>query len=632
MAEVYGTPLDYGIIFFYFIFVLGFGSIFGRYTRSTRDFFFSGQRFAWWLIAFSCIATVVGSYSFIKYSSRGFVYGLSSSMTYLNDWFLAPLFMLGWLPIIYFSRIRSIPEYFEKRFNRPARIMAIIFIMLYMVGYIGINFYTLGVALKAVLGDIGIESVRQALIIPDSFYESLGGHAFGWAVVIAVICAIYVTAGGQTAVIMTDLLQGFLLLIAGFVLLFLGVHYLGGWEKFWEGLPIAHRMPFSSFNKDPAFPHVGIFWQDLFGSSMAFYFVNQGLIMRFLACKSVKDGRRAVMAVILVLMPLAAVAVSSAGWIGKAMASYGLIPADTDPKDIFVIVSELVTRPGVFGLILAALTAALMSTVDTLINAVSAIAVNDIWRPFVAKDRDDRYYLKWARIFSIIFAIIGLSLVPLYASFKSIYEAHAAFTAATTPPLIVAAILGMTWKRYSPWAAFWTLLGGGVAVALSIKWPVLINPFIHAIPTPGAYNYMRALYGLVTSGVIAVTVTYLTRPKPAAELAGLIVSTTARAKELFKGAPPNDIEPGERVLVTLRESEADTDVAILDPDAMDKMKARTGDMIYINHRWWWTGGLRSIHVKAGEPTAKKGEIFLSRSLIEESRLRPGDRVKVEKIF
>jgi SSS family solute:Na+ symporter len=630
MTEVYGTPLDYGIVFFYFLFVLGFGSIFGRYTRSTRDFFFSGQRFSWWLIAFSCIATVVGSYSFIKYSSRGFVYGLSSSMTYLNDWFIAPLFMLGWLPIIYFSRISSIPEYFERRFNRPARIMAIIFIMLYMVGYIGINFYTLGVALKAVLGGTGVESIRQALQIPPEFYQSLGGHAFAWAVVIAIICAIYVTAGGQTAVIMTDLLQGFLLLVAGFALLFLGVHYLGGWERFWNGLPVTHRMPFSSFNSDPAFPYVGIFWQDLFGSSMAFYFANQGLIMRFLACKSVKDGRKAIIAVILVLMPLAAIAVSSAGWIGKAMASFGLIPQDTDPREIFVIVSELVARPGIFGLILAALTAALMSTVDTLINAVSAIAVNDIWRPFVVKNRDDRYYLKWARIFSIVFAVLGLSLVPVYASFKSIYEAHAAFTAASTPPLIVAVILGMTWKRYTPWAAFWTLLGGGIAVGLSIKWPILIYPFSHGIPTPGGYNYMRALYGLITSGAIAVIVTYLTRPKPDSELTGYIVSTLSRAKELFKGGPPNDREPGEKVLVTL--IEADTEEGILDPEAMAAMKARPGDMIYVNDRRWWTGGLRSIHVKAGEPKARSGEILLSRSLIQESRLRAGEKVRVEKIL
>jgi len=102
-----GPPINkvifYGVIIAYFTVVLGLGALFSTQTRTTKDFFFSGQRFSAWLIAFSCVATVIGSYSFVKYSAVGFRYGLSSTMTYLNDWFLAPLFLLGWMPIIYFS-------------------------------------------------------------------------------------------------------------------------------------------------------------------------------------------------------------------------------------------------------------------------------------------------------------------------------------------------------------------------------------------------------------------------------------------------------------------------------------------------------------------------------------------------
>ncbi len=73
--EIIGTPLDYGVIAFYFIGILIFGSYFARYTKTTHEFFFAGQRFAWWLVAFSFIATTVGSYSFIKYSEAAFTYG-----------------------------------------------------------------------------------------------------------------------------------------------------------------------------------------------------------------------------------------------------------------------------------------------------------------------------------------------------------------------------------------------------------------------------------------------------------------------------------------------------------------------------------------------------------------------------
>ena len=87
-----GTPLDYVVIAGYFLLVLGFGSVFGRHNRSTRDFFFGGQRFSWWLVALSMVATLVGSYSFIKYSAMGHRYGLASSTAYLNDWVWMPLF------------------------------------------------------------------------------------------------------------------------------------------------------------------------------------------------------------------------------------------------------------------------------------------------------------------------------------------------------------------------------------------------------------------------------------------------------------------------------------------------------------------------------------------------------------
>ena len=110
-----GTRLDYAIVGIYFLLILAVGTWFGRNQRSSKDFFFGGQRFSWWLIAFSLIATTVGSYSFVKYSRVAFEHGLSSSQTYLNDWLWMPLLVFGWLPILYFSRITSIPEYFERR-------------------------------------------------------------------------------------------------------------------------------------------------------------------------------------------------------------------------------------------------------------------------------------------------------------------------------------------------------------------------------------------------------------------------------------------------------------------------------------------------------------------------------------
>ena len=291
-----GEPIDVIIIIGYFLLIMFFGAFMAKGSRGTKDFFFGGQRFAWWVIAMSIVASGVGSYSFVKYSAMGYMYGLSSSMTYLNDWFFVPFFMFGWLPIIYFSRVQSIPEYFERRFNTAVRLGAVVILLLYMLGYIGINLLTLGVAMHKIMG----VDVMTAVII------------------IAVITGGYVTFGGQTAVIFTDLLQGFILIFAGILLLALGLHYIGGFSEFWYKLfPMDARLPLSHPIDPSDFPAIGIFWQDGVASSIAFLFMNQGLIMRFLSTKSVKEGRKALLFNTLFMLPISTIVVCNAGWIGK---------------------------------------------------------------------------------------------------------------------------------------------------------------------------------------------------------------------------------------------------------------------------------------------------------------------------
>jgi len=608
-VRIVGTSLDYWIIIGYFVAIFSFGFLFARFTRSTKDFFFGGQRFAWWLVAFSYIASTVGSYSFIKYSAAGFNYGTSSSMSYLNDWVQMSFLLFGWLPIIYFSKVASVPEYFHKRFDDRTRVMATIIILLYMIGYIGINLYTMGVALNGMIGT-------------DVFWS---------AVVVSVVCAVYVTAGGQTSVIMTDLAQGVILLVAGFVLFGLGLYALGGWDRFWEGLPILSRLPFAKFNEPHNFNFAGIFWQDGVANNFAVYFLNQGFILRFLSLKSVKEAKKTFIVLLLVLMPLATFAVANAGWLGRAMVTHGLLPIDSQANQIFVLVAAKVSGPGMFGFIMAALTAALMSTIDTLINAVSAVTVNDIYRPYIKKDASDKHYLRVARIVSLSCAGLGIMLVPIFASFKSIYVAHGAFIATVTPPMVVAVILGGFWKRYTPTAAFWTLFGGAICIGLSIAWPVLITPFSHGVDPAGGFKYTRALYGLVASGVIALLVTWVTKPKPFEEIRGLVIGTLDYAKEKYKGGPINE-EEGEKITGTLVVSK-DVQTISLSGVAMSRLKARLGDLLYLEDGRKWLGGLRSVHTKVNKIHLDTDpNIYVNPELIAEGELVVGRMHRVEKIF
>ena len=239
-----GTQLDKIVILVYFAIVMGFGAYFGKYSKTTTDYFFGGRRFAWWLITISIVATGVGSHSFVKYSTKAYQYGLSSTMTYLNDWFFMPLFMFGWLPIIYYTKVRSIPEYFERRFNSTARYLATMMILLYMIGYIAIQFLTLATALYR------IYAIPLMLTV----------------VLIAIATTIYMHFGGQTSVIFTDLFQGFILIFAGLLLFFLGIQFLGnqvginGLSAFWMNLSPLQKLPLAHFNHPPDFNFVGIFW------------------------------------------------------------------------------------------------------------------------------------------------------------------------------------------------------------------------------------------------------------------------------------------------------------------------------------------------------------------------------------
>ncbi len=179
--DTLGQPIDYGIMVAYFLAILAVGIYFGRRQKTIKDFFFGGQRFSWWLVAFSMMATLVGSYRFVKYSRVAYEYGLSSSQTYLNDWFLMPLLIFGWLPIFYFSRITSVPEYFQRRFGPSVRLCATILILLYLIGYVGVNLYTMGTAFNILLGwkVLGHEERLDARIVnyADDFVICCRGTA-----------------------------------------------------------------------------------------------------------------------------------------------------------------------------------------------------------------------------------------------------------------------------------------------------------------------------------------------------------------------------------------------------------------------------------------------------------------------
>ena len=689
-----GTTADWVVMVVYFISIMLFGTYFGRYTKTTSDFFFGGRRFSWWLITMSIVATGVGSHSFVKYSAKGFEHGISSSMTYLNDWFFVPFFMFGWLPILVYSKVRSIPEYFEKRFSPSARFLATILLLLYMVGYIGIGFLTLGKAL--------IPMLPEAFTI---FGMTIPVTLMGAIIIIAVITGAYITFGGQTAVIFTDLLQGFILLFAGFILFILGISYLGGFEIFWKLLPVEWKLPLADFNQPPNFNFVGIFWQDAIAGSIGFLFMNQGLIMRFMACKSVNEGRKAAAVNILFVLPLSAIVVGNAGWVGKAIsvADPSIVAPTTSPDQIFVVVANIVCSPGVFGFVMAALTAALMSTVDTLINATAAIFINDVYRPIKrlmdtnAKGNklEDKQELFAARLSSIAITALGVAAVLAFKNFPTVYEAHGYFHSTLTPPLVVAIFMGVFWKRFSPAGVITTFVGGVALMILGARYPgVFIAPFDHGITMnpDRPYSYIRALYNILACTGVGVLVTCTTslqewvvawfksRPSGRTEMIGLSgFSTFAFILILFNGADlflqvisvmiviilvPTIVgyfvsynkqtategltswsidkaramfkgsDPNDKIgaviQVKFKVIEGDGTNIMFSESDMDRMAAKPGDLVYLSDKRKWLGGLKSIHSVYGKPHQDDEIVYLDDGQVAQGLFDHGRTLIAEK--
>ena len=616
------------VVLIYTLMIAGFGSYFAKFSKNINDFFYSGQRFAWWLGAASMIATGIGSYSYLKYSQQGFETGMSSSMTYTNDWFIIPLFMFGWLPIIYFSKIKSIPEYFERRFNTTARYISLVIIMAYMLFYIGYNLFTIGIAMEGLLGIPMIYTVPIATII-------LGG---------------YVTFGGQTAVIFTDLIQGIMLYLAGGIAIVAGIIALGGFGEFWSWLPVTHRLPFVHLLNDPKFNTAGLFWGEALAGSIAFTFMNQGFIMRYLALKSVNDGRKASIFNVLFTLPFSAIIVGAVGYIAKSLitkqAAMGGVLEGLDPIHItnhfhtFLIVAWETLRHNaiVFGFVIAALTAALMSTVDTLINACAAIGIYDIYKPLIKPKADDKHYLKAARWVSGGTALVGLLLVYMFSKMSgSLMSIHYKGIMIIIPSIVTTIFLGAFWRRFTAKAANISMIVGSSFTILTVFVPKMIQPLAWFVSAPqnGIYIYSRALFGMVLTAIVGIAITLSTKPseKQLARSKGLTIDTLDYAMEQYKGGIPNHVK-GEKVhrLPVIIDEAIPTGKVSLSKSVMARMKANVEDLIYMEDSRWILGGLRSDHAKTFEPHDGENEVKMNQETFDNAMMLKDKLVTLEKIF
>jgi len=231
-----------------------------------------------------------------------------------------------------------------------------------------------------------------------------------------------------------------------------------------------------------------------------------------------------------------------------------------------------------------------------------------------------------------------VALVPLFMMFDSIYEAHGAFTAAVTPPLVVTLLFSVFWRRFTRTAALWTLAGGMAAIGLSLFVPEVIRPFAHGVPMVEVddgflsgmkqYKFMRAFYGLAVCSVIGVVVTLFTRPEPEERQRGLVWGTVADALRSFKGTAGSESREDAT-------SEAGWPLVRVSRPVAAALGAAAGDLLHISDKRRWLGGLRSSHGVIEEIVdADEARVELGPKVFDEvaGRGREAVPVRVERLY
>ena len=542
MPTIELAAIDYAILAIYFVFVVGIGVALKRYQRTSTDFFLSGRSIPAWVAGLAFLSANLGSQEVIGMAASGAKYGISMAHFYWVGAIPAMVFVgVFMMPFYYGSRARSVPEYLKLRFDEKTRGFNAITFAGMTVFSSGISMYAMGLLLGALLGwDFNFSVLVSALIV-----------------------LAYIFLGGLTSAIYNEVLQ-FFLIVAGFVpLVWIALEDVGGWSGLVARLQTtATDAGFASGAYTDSWAHMGdaasnpmgVEW---FGVAMGLGFVLSFgywttdflVVQRAMAADSMSAARRTPLIAALPKM-LFPFLVILPGMIAIALTTQGGTSGFTLPVLDDGTYNYNMTIPlmlghyfpaGMLGIGLTALMASFMSGMAGNVTAFNTVWTYDIYQAYIRRSESDAHYL-WMGRMATIFGI-GLSVLTAYATtqFNNIMDMLQLVFAFVNAPLFATFLLGMFWRRATGHGAFWGLVSGTTAAAIhhglslplgsgvGIKggWLGLANTYQSEM----AQNFWTAIYAWTTCFVVTILISLATRPRPDAELRGLVYSLTERPRD-----------------------------------------------------------------------------------------------------
>lgn len=386
--EGIGT-LNWSIIIIYLLANLLLGFVLSKRVTTAEDFYIGRKTTPWWAIGISVLATYVSAMTFLGAPAWSYKEGLSVIAIHLNYPIVIVLVMALFLPFFMQSGVVSIYEYQEKRFGKTSRlIISVIFLMTQLLSSAAVLY-------------------GSALVI--SYITGVG--VISSIVIVTIITLIYTSLGGITAVIWTDVLQSFIFLVGGFIVL--GVLLSQMPESLGDTLStLKEQGKINPIDWSPDLSKTTTVWAGIFAMTIyhvTVYGANQMMMQRTLGAKNMGDAKKS-----LALMGFAAFFIYFLFiFLGVLFYQYYNGKTFANDNTIMLEFADKEGFPGFIGVIAAAVLAASMSSLSSALNSFSTISTEGFYQKYLRPDESPEHYLKVARWSTVFWA--ALIVVPAIA-------------------------------------------------------------------------------------------------------------------------------------------------------------------------------------------------------------------------
>lgn len=479
------TTLDYIVFIAYALVIVSIGLYVSRakkgHERNAEDYFLAGKSLPWWAIGASLIAANISAEQMIGMSGSGMAIGLAIAS---YEWMAAlTLIIVGkyFLPVFIEKGLYTIPEFIEKRYSTNLKtILAVFWIALFIFVNLTSVLFLGGKAIDTILGDGDGSMIMPAIIA------------------LALFAAAYSIYGGLAAVAWTDVVQVALLVVGGFITTVIALNHVTPDGGVFAGLSHVYETAGDKFHmilkKDnPEFmnlPGIAVLIGGMWVANLYYWGFNQYIIQRTLAAKSLRESQRGIVfaAFLKLLIPLFVVVPGIIAWVmysqpegtmvidgvrdafTKADGSMNYDKAYPWLIDTFIPV-------GLKGLVVAALAAAIVSSLASMVNSTATIFTMDIYKPYFENKQAKNKDVAVGRITGGVALLIAILVAPMLGSIEQAFQYIQEYTGVVSPGILAVFMLGLFYKKATNKGAITGILAS-IPIALLLKIPALELPWM----------------------------------------------------------------------------------------------------------------------------------------------------------